>query len=287
MRYTFVQDEIKSHSVDVLCELMEVSRSGYYAWLNRPASKREQDHQRLAPKVRAIFTENRKAYGYRRITDELHEQQESCGKHQVAALMRKLNLKPARKRRFKVTTDSRHHKPVYPNVLNRQFTPPQPNHSWSSDITYIETKQGWMYMAVVLDLFSRSVVGWAMDKRMPDELVMNALRMALQHRKISAGLLLHSDRGSQYASSNYQALLKQHGIVCSMSRKGNCWDNAPTESFFKTLKTECVYRQPFQSREQAKAMIFDYIEVFYNRQRKHSALNYLSPKNYELASANS
>ncbi len=161
------------------------------------------------------------------------------------------------------------------------------NQAWTSDITYISTNQGWLSLAVVMDLHSRNVVGWAIDKRMTEELVINALKMALFKRKISAGLLLHSDRGSQYASQAYQRLLNQHGIICSMSRKGNCWDNSPMESFFRSLKVECIYRQTFKEREQAKLAIFDYIEVFYNRQRKHSALHYLSPMNYELNCANS
>lgn len=287
MRYTFVREEAKTHPVELLCNTMDVSRSGYYAWRDRPLSSRTQQHLRLVPKIKTIFNESRETYGYRRVTNALKQQQEPCGKHQVAQLMRLHGLAPPTKRRFTVTTDSNHANPIHPNVLNRQFSPIKANAAWVSDITYVATSEGWLYLAVVMDLYSRTIVGWAMDKCMTEELALNALRMALFRRKISSRLLLHSDRGSQYASLSYQHLLKQQGITCSMSRRGNCWDNAPMESFFRTLKVECVYRHIFATREQAKTSIFDYIEIFYNRQRKHSALNYLSPMNYELASTNS
>jgi transposase InsO family protein len=286
MKYTFVRDEAKNHSVEKLCEVMEISRSSYYAFESKSMSKREEADQRLMPIVQEIFKTNRKAYGYRRVSDELKERGENCGKYKTAGLMRKLNLSPVVKRRFKLTTDSKHSLPIFTNVLNRNFKPSKMNQAWTSDITYIETAQGWLYLAVVMDLYSRTIVGWAMDKNMMVDLVENALKMAISRRKISAGLLLHSDRGSQYASHKYQSLLKQHGIICSMSRKGNCWDNAPMESFFRSLKVECVYQQSFQQREEAKSEIFSYIEGFYNRQRKHSALNYLSPREYELGYPN-
>jgi len=286
MRYVFVRDESKTHAVELLCALLEVSRSGYYDWNTRPESQRSQDHARLIPKIKKIFRESRETYGYRRVVSELRKQSESCGKHRTASLMRKLKLTPKSKRKFKVTTDSKHSLPIFTNVLNRQFNPGKMNQAWTSDITYIATDQGWLYLAVVMDLYSRAIVGWAMDKQMTESLVINALTMALSRRKISAGLLLHSDRGSQYASKAYQQLLIQSGIICSMSRKGNCWDNSVMESFFRSLKVECIYQQKFTEREQAKLAVFDYIEVFYNRQRKHSKLNYLSPMNYELANAN-
>jgi len=287
MRYKLIQTEETNHDIELMCEVMEVSRSGYYAWRSRNVSKREQRHERMIPKIQKIFKESRENYGYRRITNELQKQEENCGKHQVLSLMRKLNLRPTIKHAFKTTTDSNHTNPIFNNTLNREFNPVQINQSWVSDITYINTYEGWLYLAVVMDLYSRNIVGWAMDENMTEDLVINALNMALFRRKIPSGLLLHSDRGSQYASISYQQILKHHGIICSMSRKGNCWDNAPMESFFRSLKVECVYRQKFNSREQAKSAIFDYIEVFYNRQRKHSKLNYLSPMNYELAYANS
>jgi putative transposase len=286
MKYSFVRDEAKNHSIELMCKVMEVSRSGYYAFATKCLSKREKTDQRLMPMVQEIFKENRKAYGYRRVSDEMEKRGESCGWHKTSNLMRKLNLKPVVKRRFKLTTDSKHSLPIFTNILNRDFKPSKMNQAWTSDITYIDTHQGWLYLAVVMDLYSRKIIGWAMDRFMAVDLVENALKMALSRRKISAGLLLHSDRGSQYASHKYQALLKQHGIICSMSRKGNCWDNAPMESFFRSLKVECVYQQSFKQREEAKTEVFSYIEGFYNRQRKHSALNYLSPRDYELGYTN-
>jgi transposase InsO family protein len=264
---------------------MEVSRSGYYAFVTRPESNREVEDKRLQIKVKAAFKNSRSTYGYRRITNDLKEQRESCGKHRVISLMRKLDLRAKARRKFKATTNSQHDKPVYENQLNRQFNPGKMNQAWVSDITYVATREGWIYLAVIMDLYSRNIIGWSMDKRMTEELVINALKMALFKRKIASGLLLHSDRGSQYASHAYQRLLKEHGINCSMSRKGNCYDNAAMESFFHSLKVECIYSESFATRNEAKLTIFDYIEIFYNRQRKHSALNYLSPVNYEMALA--
>lgn len=286
MRYSFIRNEAKRHSVERLCQAMLVSRSGYYEWIQRPESKRQCEENRLSPRVKKIFDESRETYGHRRIKDELVAGGETCGKHRVMTLMKKLQLKPVARRKYKVTTDSHHSRPVYENALNREFNPIKMNQSWVSDITYIGTRQGFLYLAVIMDLYSRSIIGWAMAERMTEDLVLSALQMALFRRKIANPVLLHSDRGSQYASLSYQQLLKEHGIVCSMSRKGNCWDNAPMESFFKTLKVECIYRESLKTQEQAKLVIFDYIETFYNRQRKHSALNYLSPMNYELTTVN-
>lgn len=286
MKYIFVQDEAKNHSIELLCKVMQVSRSGYYAFNSRSSSKREETNNRLMPMMREIFYANRKAYGYRRMSDALKERGENCGKHKTSHLMRQLNLKPTVKRRFKSTTDSKHNLPIFTNVLNRDFKPSKMNQAWTSDITYIDTHEGWLYLAVIMDLYSRSIVGWSMNKTMTSELVLNALKMSLSRRKINSGLILHSDRGSQYASKKYQKLLKENKIICSMSRKGNCWDNAPMESFFRSLKVECVYQQSFKQREEAKTEVFSYIETFYNRQRKHSALNYLSPREYELVYSN-
>lgn len=285
MRYQFIKEQQKHHAIELLCDVMEVSRSGYYAFVTRPESKREAEDRRLQIKVKRAFQNSRNTYGYRRITNELKEQQESCGKQRVISLMRKLDLRAKARRKFKATTNSCHDKPIYENQLNRQFNPVKINQAWVSDITYVSTREGWLYLAVIMDLYSRKIIGWSMDKRMTDELVVNALKMALFKRKIASGLLLHSDRGSQYASHTYQRLLKNHSINCSMSRKGNCYDNAPMESFFHTLKVECIYSQLFATRNEAKLAIFDYIEIFYNRQRKHSALNYLSPVKYEMALA--
>jgi putative transposase len=286
MKNAFIQKGSTEHSTQQLCKMMTVSRSRYYEWRKPAENQREREEKRLMPMIQRIFDDSRQTYGYRRVKDELTTQNQLCGKHRVVSLMKKLRLKAISRRKYRVTTNSNHAFPVFQNVLNRQFNPRQINQSWASDITYISTAQGWLYVAVIMDLYSRQIIGWAMDRRMTDELVKEALRMALYRRKINSSVLLHSDRGSQYASKDYQQLLNQHGIQCSMSRKGNCWDNAPMESFFKTLKVECVYRHSFKSLEQARMIIFDYIEIFYNRQRKHSRLNYLSPVNYELATAN-
>lgn len=287
MMYEYIEEQQKYHAIELLCDALEVSRSGYYSFQTRGESKRIKEDKLLGAKIKTSFVNSRNTYGYRRIVRELREQRESCGKHRVISLMKRLDLRAKARRKFKATTNSSHNKPIYENLLNRQFKPSQINQSWVSDITYIATKEGWLYLAAIMDLYSRNIIGWAMDKRMTDELVINALKMALFKRKIASGLLLHSDRGTQYASHDYQTLLKNYGITCSMSGKGNCYDNAPMESFFHSLKIECIYSQVFSTRNEAKSAIFDYIEIFYNRQRKHSSLNYMSPVNYELALANS
>ncbi len=286
MRYSFIQHHQNSFDIQLLCQVLEVSRSGYYAWRDRPESERVKANKTLTQAIGDIFTKSRQTYGYRRIEQALKQQGTLAGKHRVVRLMKAANLAPKTKKKFKATTHSKHQLPVHENHLQRAFTPLKMNQAWTSDITYVWTREGWLYLAVVLDLFSRQVVGWAMNKRMTETLVIEALNMALSRRKRSSDLLLHSDRGSQYAATAFQAVLKQHNILCSMSRKGNCWDNAPTESFFRTLKVECIYQQLMNTREEATGIIFDYIEVFYNRQRKHSTLNYKSPVDYEKSVAN-
>lgn len=286
MRYQFIKENKDDFNIEHLCQQLEVSRSGYYAWLNRPESRRAHQNRRLIKTIKDNFEESRSTYGYRRIHRCLQAQGETCSKHRVARLMKRHQLQPKTKKKFKATTNSKHKLPIHKNHLQRDFTPGQINQAWVSDITYIATNEGWLYLAVVMDLYSRQIIGWAMDNRMTETLVVDALRMALFRRHIASGLLLHSDRGSQYASGAYQTLLKNHGIICSMSRKGNCWDNAPMESFFRSLKVESIYQQPFKTREEAKMTIFDYIEVFYNRQRRHSTLNYLSPVDYEISAVN-
>lgn len=286
MRYQFIQQHREGFDISLLCQTLEVSRSGYYAWCDHSESMRTKTNKTLAQVIATIFAHSRQTYGYRRVNQALKQQGNPVSKHRVARLMKQAGLVPKTRKKFKATTHSNHRLAVHENHLQRAFTPQTINQAWTSDITYIWTNEGWLYLAVILDLFSRQVIGWAMDKRMTETLVCDALNMALFRRKIKSGLLLHSDRGSQYAAAAFQALLKQHQIVCSMSRKGNCWDNAPTESFFRTLKVECIYQHSIQTREQAKQLIFDYIEVFYNRQRKHSTLNYMSPADYERSVAN-
>ncbi len=264
-----------------MCSVFSVSRAGYYAWRKRPECKRKVDDKRLLGSIQEVFKQSRETYGYRRIQAAFHDKNLQCGKNRIAKLMTENNIRPKTKRKFRITTDSKHDKPIYSNYLNRQFKCSSPNERWVSDITYVHTTEGWLYLAVVMDLYSRQIIGWSMSRRMKDVLVIDALKMALFKRKIKNKLLLHSDRGSQYASDSYQKLLKESGIKCSMSRKGNCWDNAAMESFFHTLKTECTHHEQYITRDEAKKSIFDYIEVFYNRQRKHSYLGYKTPEQFE------
>jgi transposase InsO family protein len=250
-------------------------------WSNRPESSKKRQDKEILAAIRKTFTESRGTYGYPRVHRELSERGICCGKNRIARLMRKDGLRAKVKRRFKATTDSKHNLPVADNLVRRNFSPEHPDHVWAGDITYIWTEEGWLYLAVVLDLFSRKVVGWAMEKRMTRHLVMDALKMAVKRRHPARGLVHHSDRGSQYASSDFQEMLGRHGIRCSMSRKGNCWDNAPVESFIGTLKQELIFHKHFDTRAQAKQSIFEYIERFYNRKRLHSTLGYQSPVDYE------
>ena len=281
MRYQFIQTEKAHYPVTLLCQVLQVSRSGYYDWQGRSPSRHVLEDQRLLVKIRAIHKASRETYGLPRVHIDLQADGETCGKHRSARIMRDNDIKAMTQRKFKATTNSKHNYPVAENILDRQFTATVPNQRWVSDITYIDTTEGWLYLAVVLDLYSRAIVGWAMDRRMTRQLVADALIMALRRRGKVTGLLLHFDRGSQYASDDYQKLLKSNDITCSMSRKGNCYDNAAMESFFGPLKQELVHHEHYATREQAKASIFEYIEVFYNQQRRHSAINYLAPMVFE------
>lgn len=262
-----------------MCRALRVSTSGYYVWRRRLASS-EADAELLV-EIKAIFTESKGRYGSPRVHRKLRQRGTRCGQKRVARLMREHGLRARQRRRYTSTTDSQHTLPVAENVLDRQFEVEVADARWAADITYIWTRQGWLYLAVVIDLFSRRVVGWSMREAMERSLVIAALEMALRARNPSPGLLLHSDRGSQYASGDYQALLRRAGCACSMSRRGNCWDNAPVESFFSTLKMELVHERRYETRQQARSEIFEFIEVWYNRQRLHSSLGYLSPVDYE------
>lgn len=264
-----------------MCRVLEVSTSGYYDWRARSESRRQKEDRCLVVEIKAIHRQSRQTYGSPRIHDQLKDRGLRCGKKRVARLMRLHGIRAKQTRRFKATTDSAHNRPVAENVLARRFTPAAPDVVWAADITYIPTRQGWLYLAVVLDLFSRRVVGWSMHKRLGRRLVLDALKMALRGRSPGPGLIHHSDRGSQYASADYQGLLQAHQMICSMSRRGNCWDNAPVESFFSTLKRELVHHRRYRTRAEARAEIFEYIEVWYNRRRRHSSLGYRSPVEYE------
>lgn len=282
MKFQFMEAHRDEFPVTRMCQVLRVSSSGYYASRGRPLSQREQDNQGIVNQIKEIHTASRETYGSPRVHAALVRQGIHCNKKRVERLMRvhKIRGKQRGRRRVK-TTDSAHNLPVAPNLLRRQFQADTPNRKWVTDITYIPTDQGWLYLAAVVDLFSRRVVGWSMGSTMQGSLVKNALWMAIADRRPPAGLLHHSDRGSQYASFAYQSLLGDYQIVASMSRTGNCYDNAPMESFFGTLKCELVHDRHYRTRAQARQDIFEYIEVFYNRKRLHSSLGYLSPAQYE------
>ena len=282
MKYAAIYAHRDRYSIRMMCRALNVSRSGYYDWRARPESERSRRHRALTEKIRAFHQASRETYGSPRIHTDLMESGERVGENTVALLMQRAGIVPKTVRKFRVTTDSR--KTVAaPNRLEQQFTAKRPNERWVSDISFIPSRAGWLYLAVIIDLYSRAVIGWAMHKRMRTELVTDALKMALMRRKVRSPLLLHSDQGSQYAAADYRQILAENGIECSMSRKGNCWDNAVAESFFHTLKTELVHHEDYRSRSEAKASIFEYIEVFYNRQRRHSHIGQMAPLVFEAA----
>jgi len=281
VRYGFIRAEKANFPITVMCRVLEVSTAGYYAWSKRRPSRRQVANQRLVMAIRDIHAGSRRTYGAPRVRAELVARGEAVGKNRVARLMRQEGIQARRKRKFRRTTDSKHALPVAPNVLQRDFEADAPNEAWVTDITYVWTLEGWLYLAAILDLFSRRVVGWAMSTSLDRGLALDALQMALQGRQPPPGLVHHSDRGCQYASHDYRAVLDAHGIVCSMSRKGDCWDNAVAESFFGSLKAELLNDMDFATRAEARSAIFDYIEVFYNRRRRHSYLGFLSPADYE------
>ena len=285
MRFAFIQVEKAIFPVRALCRNLEVSPSGFYAWRERKPSARRQRNERLRVSIRALHAASRRTYGSPRIHRDLREANERVGCKRVARLMREEGLQSRRKRRFRVTTNSNHSEPVAPNILARDFQAKNPNERWVADITYVWTREGWLYVAAILDLFSRRVVGWSADGRIDGGLVSSALAMALDTRGPKPGLVHHSDRGSQYASKEYRRQLRTRRIRSSMSGKGDCWDNAVAESFFATLKTELVNDQDYLTRQQATGSIAEYIEVFYNCRRRHSALGYLSPLAFETAAA--
>ena len=282
MRFLFIRAEKASYPVTVMCRVLEVTRSGYYAFEKRSPSEHAKADAQLLVKIRTVHERGRRKYGSPRVHEKLTAQGEHVGRHRVARLMSENGIQARRTRRFCRTTDSRHGLPVAENILDRRFAVEAPDRAWVTDITYVPTGEGWLYVAVVLDLFSRRVVGMAMSELIDRQLVLDALGEAMRLRQPGLGLLHHSDRGSQYASIEYQAALRDHGALCSMSRRGNCWDNAVAESFFSTLKIELVYDEHFATRAQARWAIQDYVERFYNVERLHSALGYVSPIEYEL-----
>lgn len=283
MKFEFIRAE-KAYPVTVLCSVLEVSPSGFYAWRKRPLSARASSDAQLALQVTAVHKRSRRTYGSPRIHRDLRARGVRVGRKRVARLMRENGLEARRKRRFRRTTDSKHGHPIAPNILARNFDVTEPDRVWVTDVTAIWTLEGWLFLAAMLDLYSRRVVGWAMSANNDTDLALDALRHALRTRKPPHGVLHHSDRGSPYASADYRAALAAHGFVASMSRKGDCWDNAVAESFFGTLRAELIDHEQYASRVAAAASIDDYIANFYNIERRHSYLGYLNPIEFELRS---
>jgi putative transposase len=281
VKYAWVDQHRDVFALSEMCAVLDVSIAGYRAWQKggKPHRKRLTDSQMLFH-IQVIHAEVKEAYGSPRMVKELRSRGLPAGKDRVERLMQENGIYGKHKRKYKVTTDSKHRLPVAPNLLNRQFKPELPNQAWVSDITYLWTDEGWLYLAIVMDLFNREIVGFSIKPRMTTDLISDALTMAWFRRRPQPGLMVHSDRGSQYCSNTYQTKLKGYGMVCSMSRKGNCWDNAPAESWFGSFKNEAIYGNHFATRELMKATCFDYIEVQYNRKRLHSSLGYQSPKQY-------
>jgi putative transposase len=283
VRFAFIAARKAEHDVSTLCRVLRVRRSGYYAWCSRKESVRKLEDQRLVVEVRAVFAQKKRRYGSPRVYRELRKRSVCVGRHRVARLMREQNLRARPRRKFVRTTESNHGLPTPPNVLDRQFSVEKPDRVWAGDVTYLPTLEGWLYLAVLLDLYSRRVVGWAMSEHNDEALTLAALRMAVDQRQPEPGLMHHSDRGTTYASGTYQDELAKLGFVCSMSRKGNCWDNAVVESFFSTLDIECAHERPFSSRSAGRREVVEYILGFYNSTRLHSSLGYMSPMEFERA----
>lgn len=284
MRYPFIRQQSTAYPITVLCRVMKVCRSCFYEYLKRcKEPKRDIQQECLESRIKAIFLASRSSYGSRRIAKELRNEGQAIGRYRARSLMKKLGLVVKSKKRYIVTTDSNHSYQVAPNLLNRKFDVDHPNLVWASDITYIRTGEGWLYLAIVMDLYSRQIVGWNMDKTAKAVLACDALKMAFKRRNPGPGLMHHSDRGIQYACDRYQKLLEEYHLQVSMSRKGNCWDNAPAERFFRSLKSERLAFQRFTSRQSARLEVLDYI-TYYNSDRLHSYLGYLSPMDYERSS---
>jgi len=285
VKYGFIQKWSTDYPVTLLCRILLIKPGSYYAWRKRDAKVIPAEELTLRRRMKALFEASRESLGSRTLRKKLQAEGFNISRYKTRKLMKVMDLKVKLKRKYKVTTNSKHKLPIADNVLNRQFNPEAPNQRWGTDITYIWTQEGWLYLAVVIDLYSRRIVGWCIDKLMTTSLVIRALMMAINLRQPPKGLIHHSDRGSQYASHNYQKLLKQAGMICSMSRKGNCWDNAPVERFFSSLKRELIGNQLYQTRQQAKADIREYMMVYYNSKRLHSTLGYKTPMLYETENA--
>lgn len=281
MRYRFIEDHKDAFHVRSLCAALGVSRSGYYEWCDRRPSRRAEDNQRLLQRIREVHRASRENYGAHKTWKALRAEGESCGENRVARLRQAHSIVAKRVVLFRRAYTNRNSAPPAPNLLDRDFTAARPNRVWVTDVTFVPTRRGWLYVAAMIDLFSRRIVGWSMGSRLDQQLVIDALRMALEQRQPQPGLIHHSDQGQVYAGTAYRTMLQAHGIVQSMSRKGNCLDNAVAESFFSNLKNELVHHALYEDRDQARAAIFDYMELFYNRQRLHESLGYISPTTFE------
>jgi putative transposase len=281
VKYAFIKKQSNLFSLRLMCRMLSVSVSGYYSWYHRKLSARKLSDSELAKKIKVIFDDEKGRAGAPRITKRLNQQGAQVGKHRVARIMRMHGLRAKAAKKFKATTNSNHQLPVAPNLLQQNFFAYKPNEKWVSDITYCWTEEGWLYLAVVMDLYSRKVVGWAMSERMTKKLVIDALQMAIWGRKPPRGLIIHSDRGSQYCSHEYQKILNLHGLVCSMSKRGDCYDNAAMESWNHSFKVEAIHGERFATRASVKKQVFEYIEIYYNRKRLHSMLGYQSPVSFE------
>jgi len=279
--FAWIEERRSEYPIAVMCRVLEVSRSGYYAWRTRSPSETATRREELVARIRVVHAEVKARYGSPRMTVELQARGVACSVNTVAKVMKRHGIRAKTVRRFVRTTDANHRMPVAENVLDRQFTATKPNEKWAMDFTYLPTVEGWLFLALVVDLFSRRIVGWSMAATMTSRLVVDALEMAVRQRGPQAGLIAHSDRGSQYASEHYQSELHREGMVVSMSGVGQCWDNAVVESTFGSLKRELVHHESYATREEAKASVFEYLEVFYNRVRRHSTLGYMSPAEFE------
>ncbi len=281
MKFRFISEHVETFTVGRMCKLLNVSRSGFYAWKKRPESRRSRENRVLENRIRLSHANSHGIYGAPRIHQDLNDDGVRCEKNRVARIMRNAGIRSRTRKKFKATTNSRHNLPVAQNLLDRDFNAKAPDTAWVGDITYIWTDEGWLYLAVLLDLYNREVLDWSAASRMTRQLAIDALEMALGKRQPEQGLLHHTDRGSQYASADYQKILKERGMICGMSRKGNCHDNAVAESFFGRLKMEWVYHERYHSRSEAIQSLFYYIEVLYNRKRRHSSIYYAIPQEYE------
>lgn len=284
MKYKFIEDNSSTFHVEKMCQVLDISRSSYYGWKKNGKSKRAQENEILLTEIKKVYKKNREVYGSPRITKELQENNISCSHNRVEKIMKENNIIAKTKRKFKITTMSKNNKAVAEDLLKKDFTTDKINKVWTSDITYIWTREGWLYLTVILDMFSRKIISWTLEKYLNNDIVIKALLKALNERKPNPGLIFHSDKGIQYSSIGVKKILKAFGIRQSMSHKGNCYGNAITETFFHTIKTEHIYFQDYETRESVRLDIFEYIEIFYNRERRHSSLDYKSPDKFERLS---